>query len=532
MNSASRTDLLRVIADIAAVELRDGRAVPARVVGDAINRVLRANPATRQQTVTRLDVENALRVDRRFSADEGLWRMSARPNALTSETVNVRIGVNPLRDATPITLFPWQSEALDAWRRAGRRGIVQAVTGSGKTRLGMAAIAEHLRSADARVAIIVPTIELLNQWTRELRSRFNVPIGSVGDGAGDSFANNSILVFVARSAADELPRALRVARALTNTLLIADECHRYGSEVFARALTPEFSATLGLSATPERSDDGMSLHVLPRLGAVVYAYDHERGIADDVIADFQMCFVGVPFARAEQSEHDELTEAMARARRLLIATYPFIEDVKPFLDAVKTLASREEDGTAAHYLRLAGERSRLLYGASARNDFVTWLCGIEGVKGQQTILFHETIADCLHLASELTNAGMSTLAHHSELSGEERRRTLARFGRGDVRALVAPRTLDEGIDVPDASVAIIVAGTRVKRQMIQRIGRVLRRCAGKEMALVFKVFVCGGGDDPRRSGADEFTRGLTNRRGSMIAIWPDDQADVEAFANS
>ena len=77
--------------------------------------------------------------------------------------------------------------------------------------------------------------------------------------------------------------------------------------------------------------------------------------------------------------------------------------------------------------------------------------------------------------------------------------------------------------------ALIVAGTRVKRQTIQRIGRVLRRTPDKNFARVVKVFVRGGADDPTGSGADSFSRELLAGGRAITTYWPADSATILRF---
>ncbi len=521
----------KAIADRAAVLIEcQPSGLTGRAIGDNLNDVFASEPATRDWVLTRRNVEAILSRDRRFICYEGQWRLTAATGENHARPESEPIPVSPLRTGFTLTLRKWQADALTAWEASGRRGIVQAVTGAGKTRVGLAAIAEHLRSASARVAVLVPTIELQTQWIAELRTVFKLPIGAVGDAQLDEFSKNAILVYVARSAADQLPLAVRRLSPTHEVLLVADECHRYGSATFAQALNAPFAATLGLSATPERDgDDGMAAHVLPRLGPVVYEYSHDQGVSEDVIADFDVLFVGVDFELRERGDHDELSEQIARAHRALIHEFPFIEHASPFIAAVKQLAQRDEEGIARRYLRLAAERRRLLYGASARHDFVIWLAEQKALHGERVLLFHETIADCEHLAAKLTEAGVASGAHHSELDRDARRATLSRFARGDLSAIVAPRTLDEGIDVPDASVAIIVAGTRVRRQMVQRIGRVLRKSSERKVARVLKVFVRGGSDDPTSAGADAFSRELLTAGRAEVEYWPLESTAILAF---
>ena len=158
-----------------------------------------------------------------------------------------------------ITLYPWQKEAVDAWFK-DKRGTIKVVTGAGKTILALAIIEKLQRiEKDLRVAIIVPTIVLLNQWYEEIKERSNLPeeaIGLLGAGHEDSFTEDQkrILICVLNSAARKLPRA--VEEKLSNKLLlVVDECHRAGASEMRKIFKIKRKYDLGLSATPEREDD-------------------------------------------------------------------------------------------------------------------------------------------------------------------------------------------------------------------------------------------------------------------------------------
>ncbi len=136
--------------------------------------------------------------------------------------------------------YAWQVEALESWRRAKQRGIVEAVTGTGKTFVGIAAAGEALDDL-RRVAVLVPTRELQQQWHRRLREHLpGVRIGLRGDGNEDTLQTHPLVVSIINSArADALqPPA--------DSLVIADECHRYAADTNMTALSGLYEHRLGL----------------------------------------------------------------------------------------------------------------------------------------------------------------------------------------------------------------------------------------------------------------------------------------------
>jgi hypothetical protein len=160
-----------------------------------------------------------------------------------------------------IDLHPWQKQCVDVWFQACRRGVLKVVTGAGKTVLALA-IAERLQQTEAhdlRVAIVVPTVVLLDQWKHEILSRSNLPpeaIGLLGGGADETFnVDTRILICVLNSAARKLPDLVRSAGVGSSMLLIVDECHRAGAKEMRRIFETERAFSLGLSATPERESD-------------------------------------------------------------------------------------------------------------------------------------------------------------------------------------------------------------------------------------------------------------------------------------
>ena len=201
--------------------------------------------------------------------------------------------VAPVRPSASLGLYPWQAEALAAWDRRGGRGVVEAVTGAGKTMVGIAAALDELWRR-GQVLVLVPTVELQHQWTAALESRLTDRrrVGRLGAGAGDSLVATDVLVAVVNSA-----RVTNVRPIRQGGLLIADECHRYGSAVNQLALDPRFRRRLGLSATYARDDDGNLAWLDPYFGGVCFRLDYRRAVADEVTARLTVSLVGVVPAR-------------------------------------------------------------------------------------------------------------------------------------------------------------------------------------------------------------------------------------------
>ena len=408
-------------------------------------------------------------------------------------------GASPLSAPHPSASMPdlyrWQTEALEAWRTQGGRGVVEAVTGTGKTMVGVHAVIAEL-AAGGQACVVVPTRDLLHQWGGVLSRQLpqGVTVGLLGDGRRDGLGEHDVVIAVVNSArgADLRPRR-------PGGLLVADECHRYGSEGNHVALRVAFPRRLGLSATYARSDDGHLAWLDPYFGGTCYRIGYSRAIADGVVARFTVDLVAVRFSDAERGEYDELCQLMSSAKAKLIAkgTVPG-EPFGQFIEAVARLARQGVDGDAGlarSYLAAMQGRRRLMAETPAKLDMLARLASAVQL-ADRAIIFTHTIAGAEHGAAALRQEGIAAQAVHSGQSFRERRQILASFDAGAVHAVVAPQVLDEGVDVPAADLAIILASSRSRRQMVQRMGRVLRRKPDGRMARFVIVFVEGTVEDP------------------------------------
>ncbi len=443
-------------------------------------------------SITVADVERAL-------GDRPNRRTPDRPDHRPSEPGN--------RGKVP-PLYRWQADALSAWEMAGRKGVVEAVTGTGKTMVGLVATLDEL-ARGGQVCILVPTRELLQQWCRLLHEVVppGFEIGRLGDGQHDSLGRCDVLVAIVNSAAvSAMSDDLRPRR--PGGLLIGDECHRYASERNRLALANRFPHRLGLSATYARPDDGHRDWLEPYFGPICFSMDYRRAIDEGVTARFRLAIVGAPLSPDEMAWYQELSETMASARAQLIGRHGVPADpIGAFLEAVGALARRGGYDFAAVaariFLRAMQDRRQLLAEspakAAALEDLVPAILASE-----RAIVFTQTIEGAEGAASLLRDHGVAAGSVHSQLARHDRTEALTRFAAGDLQVVAAPQVLDEGIDVPAADLAIILASSRSRRQMVQRMGRVLRRKTDGRQARFVVVAAEGTIEDPRLGAHAEF----------------------------
>ncbi|MFF2031109.1 sigma-70 family RNA polymerase sigma factor [Arthrobacter sp. NPDC058192] len=425
-------------------------------------------------------------------------------------------------------LYTWQQEALKAWHSNARRGVIEAVTGAGKTRVGIAAAFEAVRQG-IKVLILVPTAELQSQWLSSLqRDLPKARRGALGNGRSDSLDQVDILVAIVHSASNR--ETLRSHKA---GLIIADECHRYAAPMFTGALQEGYAWRLGLTATYERSDGEHENLLTPYFGGVVYNLWYDRALQDEVIAPFDIALVGVDLTASEQVDYDEFTSTMTDTARHLesyagIPRRPFHQ----FIAAVGTLAASEspsrEATLARKYMRAMASRLTLL--AEARTKYFALAALKECVdQSHGTLVFTQTQESARRAQQVYTAMGSKASALFSGMAKDDRRQGMEDFRSGASQILAAPRLLDEGIDVPEADLGIIVAANRSQRQMVQRLGRVIRKKADGRVGRLVVLYSKGTVEDPDVQGEEFLGKVLPFARNVEFFDMKSDRASLQEF---
>jgi superfamily II DNA or RNA helicase len=352
----------------------------------------------------------------------------------------------------------WQIEALAEWERAECRGIVSVVTGGGKTVFALSCI-DHIKPI--ATLIVVPTMALLEQWWEEVANYFDLGLDEVNIVTGSlRFRVGTINIAVLNTAAKLAERIQQ-----HKCFLIVDECHKAASEHFRAVLQVNSFASLGLSATPERPyDEGLRDVLIPALGPVIYSYDYAAALRDGVIVPFQIRNIVFELEEERQVEYDKLSKAIARSINQHGA------------DAEKTIALYLK---RARVLNLSLNRIRIALRLVAAN------------RGKRTLVFHEDIEACDLIQGVLRENGVRCGGYHSKMELRKRAAMLMQYRRGEIDVLVTCRALDEGFNVPETELGIIVASTATRRQRIQRLGRVVRPAKGKEDAVIYTLVASG-----------------------------------------
>lgn len=371
-------------------------------------------------------------------------------------------------------LYDWQQDAKSKWEQK-KCGIVQATTGSGKSRVAHAVIVEWLKNPNGVVTVVVPQIGLATQWRIQLEEILGIEVGQVQ--GSKKVWNSRINVIVINTAAKLLPAKDYSNK---NHLIVADECHRMAAPTFARCFTADHDATLGLSATPEREDTGLDV-VSELLGEVIYTYGYEEALKARVISDFEVRAVQIPLTAFEQKKHDDAHNAIISLSRSLNARYG---GGNLIATCQKLLARGTDDTSVGGFLKAIRERKEILNGA--RNRFAALDLLMHKHKSNKKMVFHESLEDLDRLEGRYSH--LNPLVYHSKKTAKNRRESLAKFSASSQGLLLSCRALVEGIDIPDADVGVMVSGTRSVRSRIQTIGRLLRK-GGKEQPKIYLFYV-------------------------------------------
>lgn len=367
------------------------------------------------------------------------------------------------KTAIEINPFPHQSEALLAWKKADRQGIVVLPTGSGKSYLAQLAMASTPRTT----LIVVPTLDLMHQWYAQLEKSFpGVKVGLLGGGSRD---RTPILVATYDSAAIH-------AETLGGqyAFLIFDECHHLPSD-FSRVIA-EYSIApyrLGLSATPERSD-GRHEDLVQLIGQEVYRKTAEE-LSGQTLADYEVRQIKVALTQAERDRYNQL---IAQRNAFLKSANIYFGSVNGWQQFIQASARSPEGRKAmlAHH-----EAKAIALGNTAKFKLLEALLAEH--YPENTLIFTNDNATVYRISLGFL---IPAITHQTPV--KERHKILQKFKAGEYKTLVVANVLDEGVDVPDAAIAIFLAGTGSTRQFIQRLGRILRKGAkpGKR-AILYEV---------------------------------------------
>jgi superfamily II DNA or RNA helicase len=359
---------------------------------------------------------------------------------------------------------PYQREAFAAWKRAGRRAVVVLPTGAGKTHLAVMAIADARRST----LVLVPTLDLLRQWRGLLAASFRVPVGAIGGGEHVIEALTVSTYDSAYAHMEHLGRRFG--------FLVFDEAHHLPSESYALAAKQSLAPfRLGLTATPERSD-GREGDYPALVGPIAYRRDIVE-LSGEFLADYEVERVEVDLSPEERARYDEergLYRDFIAEERIAVGAP---DGWSRFLMA----AARSARGRRAFEGYLASRQ--IAFAASAKLELLEHL--LDRHRHDRAIVFSQDAATTYAVSKRFL---IPAITH--ETKPAERARVLTGLADGTFTAVATAKVLNEGVDVPEANVAIVLSGSGSVREHVQRLGRVLRKKDGKR-AVLYELVTSG-----------------------------------------
>ncbi|BCL82900.1 DNA repair helicase [Ktedonobacteria bacterium brp13] len=352
---------------------------------------------------------------------------------------------------------PYQQEALASWQKAGSQGVVVLPTGAGKTFVAATAIHETRLWSLA----VVPTIDLLQQWRAALSATLAVPTSEIGIFGGGEKDIKPITVITYDSAA-LYPREL-----WQFGLLIFDECHHLPAPSYRLIAESAFTPfRLGLSATPERSDMA-HVELEELIGPEVYRRSPAELTEGRFLASYKEQSINIDLTPADEERYNEQRRIY---RAFLQRRHIVIQSPEDFQQKVIYMSARDPEARAA---MLAWREARdIAMNAPAKYETIERL--LDEHRNDLVILFSEYN----YVVDEISRRFCIPSITYKTPT-EERRTILERFRSGEYTKLVSGRVLNEGVDIPDCRVAIIVSGNSTKREYIQRLGRILRPKEGQ-----------------------------------------------------
>ena len=351
---------------------------------------------------------------------------------------------------TKLLLKDYQKKAISNWINAGKRGCIVLPTGSGKTIIGIKII-EHINQP---TLILVPTIELMNQWSTTLSKYFpSISIGNLGDGKYD-------LQCITVSTYDS---AFIKSHLFGNkfSLVIFDELHHLGAPGY-RTIAEQLSCNfrLGLTATFER-EDNYHTKFSKLVGGIVYQSSIKELTKEKHLASF---VIERRFVKLLSSEIKEYHKYNTLYRSLVKELGINLGGILGFKKLVFLSGKNKK---ARDALLARNQALNIALNSEAKIDELRKI--LSNNTGKKTIIFTQHNK----LVHSISNEFLIPFITHKS-NKQERQDVLDKFKNGKYTAIVTSKVLDEGVDVPDAEIGIIVSGTGSKREYIQRLGRLLR----------------------------------------------------------
>ena len=412
-----------------------------------------------------------------------------------------------LKEQEPRFPFPEerkiQIDAYNAWIGNGKKGMFAMATGSGKTVTALNCIRKQYKeNGYYKAIIVVPTQALAMQWEHETKS-FNFQ--NIVSTHSDKDWKDVLSRYITRSLLDstksiilittyatfnrnDIQLFLKKVRGIETFIYVADEAHNIGSQNSLKHLPEMINWRIGLSATPERIYDDLGTEKLyeffdSKPPKYTYRYTMKQAIEEGILCHYDYYPIFIELTSSEMEEYERISDQL---RKYIDAdTGKYKPNAEKLLLKRKRIIHKAENKKIAisDLLEELKQKQKLDY---------TFVFVPEGYEPDYSINDSYNIdQDDIHIIDEYAQMFKEHgYSYHKYISGlDDAPSILQNFADGDIQILLSMKCLDEGVDIPRAEHAIFCSSTGNPRQFVQRRGRVLRKCKGKEKARIWDLIV-------------------------------------------
>lgn len=408
-----------------------------------------------------------------------------------------RSGAHAKRNTIP--LFPYQKDALQQWRKSGGKLLLEMATGTGKTRTALACLNELLLHEHRFVCVVAtPQSTLSRQWEKELHALSiecdSIVFADSSAGSSSTWSSKlqeglsriligrmrSLIVFATHVGAADSKLVNEIERlpSSVSTCLIADEVHGLGAKKRQCALSERYDYRIGLSATPSRwFDDAGTQLIRSYFGeSFVFSIGDAQNTINPLTGRSFLCpyRYHLIFTTLTDDESERYCYLSRRISKLSHSDDPDVQEKLERLLMDRANIKKDAENKLFDLRRLID---------TVDIDKAIVFTSPAHIEDVELLLSRHRIAAHRYTSKE----GVARRADFGGLS--EREYILKLFRQGDYNVLVAMKCLDEGIDVPEARIAILLSSSTNPREYVQRIGRVIRQAPGKECADIYDFVV-------------------------------------------
>jgi superfamily II DNA or RNA helicase len=357
-----------------------------------------------------------------------------------------------------VELRDYQNEAFDNWWKANKRGVLVLPTAAGKTFIALKAI-ERLK---VQALIVVPTLDLIDQWRKRVKDCLGLEAGAVGGG------ENTIHMVTVTTYDSAYLHAEQMGNKFQ--LLVFDEVHHLASSAYLQ-IAEMYAAPyrMGLTATYERTDQRHSL-LSQLVGDLVYSVGVEELVGEH-LSPYTYEKISVELTSEEEQVYESqmnVFRSFLQQRRITL---------RNAADFQKFIMSTGRDPKAREALLARNRAVRVAVNSESKLEVLAQM--LKSYENEKILIF-TLYNDLVYKISQ--RFLIPAITHQTPR--EERREILANFGNGKYPVVVTSQVLDEGVDVPDASVGLVLGGTGSNREYVQRLGRLLRKKEDKVARLI------------------------------------------------